>query len=50
MIAQYGVKMPLIKLAKRTTFVIGAERKILEVITGGDAVDPSSAIAACPIA
>lgn len=43
----YGVR--LLFLAKRTTFVIGEGRKVLHVESGGDAIDPSDAVAACPV-
>jgi len=46
----YGVKMPLLPVAQRTTFVIGKERKILHVDSGGDAIDPEGAIEACSVA
>lgn len=45
----YGVKTPIIKIAKRTTFVVGKDRKILHVETGGDAVDGSGAAEACSL-
>ena len=35
--------------AKRTTFVIGPDRKIMKVIEGSDALDASGALAACPL-
>lgn len=41
--------MPVVTIAKRHTFVIGAGRKILEVQEGSDAIDPNAAIVACPI-
>ena len=46
LVEQFGVKMPLIKLAKRTTFVIGKGRKIVAIITGDDAIDPGKTIEA----
>ena len=33
--------------AKRVTFVIGKDGKIVEVISGRDAIDPSGALNAC---
>ncbi len=45
----YGVKMPLLSIAKRYTFVIGEGRKILKVETGSDAIDPNGAIVSCPL-
>ncbi len=35
------------KYAKRVTFVIGTDGKIVEVISGGDAIDPAGALNAC---
>jgi peroxiredoxin Q/BCP len=43
------VKMPVISLAQRTTFVIGEGRKVLEVQSGSSAIDPSAAVAACSL-
>jgi peroxiredoxin Q/BCP len=45
----YGVKTPLITFAKRYTFVIGKERKVLHVDSGGDALDPEGAMQACSL-
>jgi peroxiredoxin Q/BCP len=46
--SRYAGLMPVVKLAKRANVVIGQDGLVKEVVTGGDAVDPSSAIAACP--
>lgn len=46
---QYGGRVPVLGLANRVTFVIGKDGKIVEVISGGDAIDPSTAISACPL-
>jgi len=43
----YDVKLPLVTVSKRYTFVVGADRKVLKVDEGSDAVDPSGAIASC---
>lgn len=43
----YDVKMPIATVSKRYTFVVGEGRKVLKVDSGGDAVDPSSAITSC---
>lgn len=45
----YDVKTPLVSFAKRNTFVVGPGRKILAVQEGGDAIDPSGAVAACSL-
>lgn len=45
----YGVKLPLIKVSKRVTFVIGKDRKILHVDEGSAAVSTDGAIAACSL-
>lgn len=47
LVKRYDVKTPLIKMAKRTTFVIGPGRKILAVIKGSDAIDPENSVRAC---
>ncbi len=49
LVKQYDVKTFLLTLAKRVTFVIGPGRKVLAVQEGGDAVDPSGAVAACSL-
>jgi peroxiredoxin len=46
LIELYDVKVPVFTLASRTTFVIGKDRKIVSVTSGGDAVDPTAAISA----
>ena len=45
----YDVKMPVVKVANRVTFVIGTDGKILRIETGGDAIDPTGALEACPV-
>jgi thioredoxin-dependent peroxiredoxin len=45
---QYAGLMPVVNLAKRANVVVGEDGIVKEVVTGGDAVDPSSAISACP--
>jgi peroxiredoxin Q/BCP len=49
LIKKFGVKTPLVTFAKRTTFVIGKDRKVLHVETGKDAVDGSGAAEACSL-
>ncbi|MBJ6759835.1 peroxiredoxin [Myxococcaceae bacterium JPH2] len=49
LVGAYDVKMPVLSLAKRYTFTVGEGRKILKVDSGGDAVDPTGAITACPL-
>ncbi|MGH9407153.1 MAG: redoxin domain-containing protein [Terriglobia bacterium] len=44
---QYGVLMPLIRLAKRVTFVIDKQGKVQSIQRGGEAMDPEKALAAC---
>ncbi len=46
---QYGVLMPLIRLAKRTTFVIDKHGIIQAIQRGGEAIDPSHALASCSL-
>ncbi len=45
----YSGKMPLVGLAKRANVVIGEDGLVKAVVAGGDAVDPTSAIASCPL-
>jgi len=48
-VEQYPGKIPVLGVANRATYVIGQDGVVKEVITGGDAIDPSSAVASCPI-
>lgn len=50
LIALYDVKTPVVTFAKRTTFVIGKDRRITSVTTGGDAVDPREAVDSATVA
>lgn len=45
----YGVLMPLIKLASRTTFVIDKQGVIQRIQKGGEALDPGNAQQACSL-
>jgi len=45
---QYGGVVPFVGVANRATFVVGADGRISEIVTGGDAIDPTRSIAACP--
>jgi thioredoxin-dependent peroxiredoxin len=47
---QYTGVIPVVKMANRANVVVGADGIVKELVTGGDAIDPSSAIAACPAA
>lgn len=46
---EYAGLIPIVKMAKRANIVVGEDGIVKEVVTGGDAVDPSAAIAACPL-
>ena len=46
---EYGVLMPVIRLAKRTTFVIDQGGVIQHIDKGGEAADPDSARQACSL-
>lgn len=48
-VEQYPGKIPVLGYANRATFVIGQDGVVKEVISGSDAIDPSSAVASCPI-
>lgn len=49
LVGLFDVKMPVISMAQRYSFVIGEDRKITKVQSGSDAVNPAEAIAACPV-
>lgn len=49
LISTYGAKVALFKRAKRVTYVIGPDRKILRVDQGSDAKDATNAIGACSL-
>ena len=48
MARQYGGVVPIVGTANRATFVVGQDGRITEIVTGGDAIDPTRSIAACP--
>lgn len=48
-VSAYDVKMPVLSVAQRFTFVIGQDGKVLQVQSGSDAIDPGGAIKACPL-
>ena len=48
-VEKYPGKIPVIGLANRATYVVAQDGLVKEIVTGGDAIDPSSAVAACPI-
>jgi peroxiredoxin Q/BCP len=47
--AKYSGKMPLVGFANRANIVIGQDGLVKAIVEGGDAVDPTSAIASCPL-
>jgi thioredoxin-dependent peroxiredoxin len=49
LVGLFDVKMPVLSMAQRYSFVIGEDRKIMKVQSGSDAVNPAEAIAACPV-
>ncbi len=48
-VEQYPGKIPVLGVANRATYVIGQDGKIVQIVTGGDAIDPNSAVSACPL-
>ena len=46
---QYAGRMAVVGLANRANYVIDQDGTIKAIVTGGEAVDPTSAIAACPL-
>jgi thioredoxin-dependent peroxiredoxin len=45
----YSGTMPVVGVASRANFVIGQDGKVARIVEGSDAIDPSSAIASCPL-
>jgi peroxiredoxin Q/BCP len=45
---RYPGRIPVLGVANRATYVIGQDGVVSQIITGGDAIDPSTAVAACP--
>jgi thioredoxin-dependent peroxiredoxin len=45
----YGVYMPEKNFAQRVTFVIGKDGKVVKVLEGKDAIDPTPALTSCPM-
>ena len=48
-VEQYSGKIPIVGVANRATYVIGQDGLVKEIVTGGAAIDPSTAVAACPL-
>ncbi len=48
-VEKYPGKIPVLGVSNRATYVVGQDGLVKEIVTGGDAIDPSSAVAACPI-
>jgi peroxiredoxin Q/BCP len=46
---KYVGVMPVVGVANRANIVVGEDGVVKEVTSGGDAVDPSAAIRACPL-
>lgn len=46
---QYSGTMAVVGVANRANFVIGQDGTVKEIVEGGDATDPTAAIAACPL-
>lgn len=46
---QYGGTIAVIGLASRATFVLQKDGTVKEIVTGSAAIDPTGAIASCPL-
>jgi peroxiredoxin Q/BCP len=44
----YSGTMPVVGLANRANYVIDRDRKVLSLVEGSDAIDPTASIGACP--
>ena len=49
-ISQWVGLVPVVKVAKRANFVVGKDGRVTKVVEGSDAIDPTSAVAACSAA
>ena len=49
LVKKYDVKMPILPLAKRVTFVVGPGLKVLSKQEGNDALEPAGAVQACSL-
>jgi peroxiredoxin len=46
--AKYSGTMPVVGFANRANYVVGQDGKVVSVVTGSDAIDPSASVGACP--
>jgi peroxiredoxin Q/BCP len=46
---QYTGTVPVLGYANRSNVVIGQDGAVVQIVAGGDAVDPNGAIALCPL-
>lgn len=46
---QYAGLMPVVSVSKRASFVIARDGRVVEIIEGGDAIEPDRAISACSL-
>lgn len=44
----YGGRVPLLGIANRASFVVGEDGRIVEIVNGSAAIDPTAAVSACP--
>ena len=49
LVNRYDVKMFVLSIANRVTFVVGPGRKILSKQEGSEAIDPSASVAMCSL-
>ena len=49
LVKKYDVKVPILPLAKRVTFVVGPGLKVLSKQEGSDALEPAGAVQACSL-
>jgi len=45
---QYGGRVPVLGFANRASFVLAKDGRVVEIVSGSAAIDPSSTVAACP--
>ncbi len=50
LVKKFDVKMPVLTISQRVTFVVGAGRRVLSIQEGGDAIETAGAVNACSLA
>ncbi len=46
--AQYSGTVPVVGFARRANYVVGQDGRIVSIVEGSDAIDPTASVGACP--